>query len=528
VRPSNGTWLKARSSGVLAHISSLPGAFGIGNAGAPARAFIDFLAEAGFQHWQICPIGPTGFGDSPYQSFSSFAGNAYFIDLEELCQENLLHPEELTPLRDLPHAVVDYGRLYTEFWPILETAHQRFEASGSDSYKGASFAEFCDRNAWWLDGYATFMALKAHHDGRPWTEWEPACRDFDALDSGKLPPAVRELARSHRFYQFIFFHQWSQLHQYAASKGIRIIGDLPIFVSMDSADTWQHRKVFRLDASGHPVAVAGVPPDYFSEEGQFWGNPLYDWDYLKSTGYDWWLSRLAFALECCDILRLDHFRAFDTYWEIPAWTTDTRKGTMRDGPGIEFFNTIKGNLPELPIIAEDLGYITEGVVRLRKEAGFPGMKILQFGYGHDDNNVNLPHFYPRESVVYTGTHDNDTTRGWLNCLEGPQGERIRKYFHLKAGDHSAWPMIEAGFASVSRLAVFPVQDLLDLGSEARFNLPGTTGNNWVWRFTEAQMATLREGALSELQRLHELYDRRGDNRQREYSAPPVEVDAKQH
>lgn len=525
---SDGNWLNYRSSGVLAHISSLPGACGIGNLGQAAREFINFLAEAGFQHWQICPLGPTGYGDSPYQSFSSFAGNAYFIDLKELSAAGLLQEEELEPLRQLPEDSVDFGRLYSEFWPILETAHQRFAALGQDTFLGESFSRFCESHAEWLDGYAIFMALKAFHGGRPWSEWDPAYRDSSKLDRASLPPEVKELANSHRFYQFVFFHQWNKLREYARAKGIRIIGDLPIFVSMDSADTWQFRDVFRLDAAGNPEAVAGVPPDYFSEDGQFWGNPLYDWDYLESTGYDWWAKRLGFAFQCCDILRLDHFRAFDTYWEIPSWTNDTRKGRMRQGPGSAFFKAMAEKLPAVPIIAEDLGYITEGVVELRKAAGFPGMKILQFAFGHDENNVNLPHFYPRNSVVYTGTHDNDTTRGWLASLGGDQEERVRRYFRLNPGDNSAWPLIEAGFATVSRLAVFPVQDLLDLGSEARFNIPGTTGGNWTWRFTGKDLERLRLGTVSELQRLHRMYDRTGDTLQREYSAPPSGSMAKSH
>ena len=505
---------------MLAHISSLPGEFGIGNLGQPVYDFIDFLAEAGFRHWQICPLGPTGYGDSPYQSFSSFAGNPYFIDLDELKAADLLLEEELEPLRSLSREKVDYGALYNEFWPILQTAFQRFEAIGGDEYGGRSFSTFCREHADWLEGYSLFMALKAYHHGQPWSEWRPPFRDYENLDRGSLPAEVLELARSHRFYQFVFFHQWERVRRYAHEKQVRIIGDLPIFVSLDSADTWQFQQVFRLDANGRPEAVAGVPPDYFSESGQLWGNPLYDWDYLRSTDYLWWVKRLAFAFQCSDILRLDHFRAFDTYWEIPAWTDDASKGTMREGPGLPFFESLSRQLDSIPIIAEDLGYITEGVVKLRHAAGFPGMKILQFGYGHDDNNVNLPHFYPADSVVYTGTHDNDTTRGWLGSLRGRMGDKVRRYFRIPNGDNSAWPMIEAGFAAVSRLAVFPLQDLLDLGTEARFNRPGTLGDNWTWRFTTGQLTRMREEKLFELRFLHDLYDRTGDARQREYSAPP--------
>lgn len=510
------------------HISSLPGEFGIGNMGASARTFVDYLAEAGCHYWQVCPIGPTGYGDSPYQSFSSFAGNPYFIDLQALCTAGLLADAELESLRKLPADNVDYGWLYNEFWPILETAHQCFESIGEDTFNGSSFARFYEEEASWLDGYAIFMALKAHHGGLPWLDWEEQYRDYRALDHAQLPKEVRELAASHKFYQFIFFFQWEELRRYANDRGIRIIGDLPIFVSLDSADVWQSREVFRLDETGNPLVVAGVPPDYFSEEGQLWGNPHYDWDYLRSTGFEWWVRRLEGVFRFCDVLRLDHFRAFDSYWEIPADSDTARNGVMRDGPGIELFEALFRRIPSMPIIAEDLGYITEGTVELRRAAGFPGMKILQFGYGHDDNNVNLPHFYPAESVVYTGTHDNDTTRGWLSSISGLYAERVRRYFRLKQRDFSAWPIVEAAFACVSQLAIIPCQDLLDLGSEARMNRPGTLGSNWKWRITGKQFSLLRSGTTSELRFLNKLYDRTGDTRQRAYSAPPRETVLERH
>ena len=510
------------------HVSSPPGEFGIGNLGRSARIFIDYLSDAGFQYWQICPIGPTGYGDSPYQSFSSFAGNPYFLDLDALCDEGLLEASELDKLRGLPDNSVDYGRLYQEFWPIIETAHQRFKKLATDSYRDSSFSEFTASEANWLDGFATYMALKAHYGGRPWLDWEEAYRNLQPAGYVSLPRDIQELARSHKFYQFLFFCQWRDLAKYAHQKGIRIIGDLPIFVPLDSADTWQFKKIFRLDEDGSPLAVAGVPPDYFSDQGQLWGNPLYDWEYLKSTGYSWWIDRLKAAFRTCDVLRLDHFRAFDSYWEIPSGSTTARSGVMRQGPGIEFFNTISGELNGLRIIAEDLGYITRGTVDLRREAGFPGMKILQFGYGHDDNNVNLPHFYPMDSVVYTGTHDNDTTRGWLTSLNGKDSAKVRRYYRIDEGDYSAWPVIEAGFASVSRLAIIPCQDLLDLGSEARMNRPGTLGDNWKWRITGDQMHYLKTKTVARLKQLHTLYDRTGDQRQREFSAPPMQNELKHH
>lgn len=513
-------WLQERAAGALLHISSLPGCHGIGNLGTPAIRFLDFLAEAGLQYWQICPVGPTGYGDSPYQSFSSFAGNAYFLDLKPLIKEGLLEPEETAPLRALPQDHVDYGGLYTEFWGVLQLAWKRFQRERRDLFDGRSFREFRERNASWLDGYAAFMGLKAWHDGRPWPEWELPWRRYEDVDPAALPAPVREVAEPHRFYQFLFYTQWEQLRAAAADRGIRIIGDLPIFTSLDSADCWQFAEVFRLDADGQPLAVAGVPPDYFSEKGQFWGNPLYDWDYLRSTDYAWWVQRLGHAFACYDVLRLDHFRAFDTYWEIPAGTDDPREGTMREGPGQHFFERIGEQLPRTPIIAEDLGYITRGVVELRRHAGLPGMKVLQFGYGHDDNNVNLPHFHQPEAVVYTGTHDNDTTRGWLRSLSPEQAEATRRYYSLPPDADSAWPFLKAACASVARLAILPVQDLLDLGSEARFNRPGTSEGNWRWRLREEQLERLRREAAPRLREYRDLFDRTGDQRQREYSAPP--------
>lgn len=516
---SQQCWLQARAAGTLCHISSLPGEFGIGNMGAPARSFIDWLTDCGFRYWQICPIGPTGFGDSPYQSFSSFAGNPYFIDLNPLVAAGLLEPADVEPLRSLSREQVDYGGLYERFWDVLHRAWTRFNASGSDQFEGCSFARFCADNRDWLEAYALFMGLKTLHGGRPWSEWDPVYRNFNTLEPEDLPSGVCASADVHRFTQFLFFHQWGQLQAYARERGISVIGDLPFFTSLDSADTWQFPEVFRLDEDGLPVAVAGVPPDYFSENGQFWGNPLYDWDYLKSTGYAWWVKRLAQAFSCCDVLRLDHFRAFDSYWEIPAGTMDARSGAMRDGPGSDFFEKVSAHLQNVPVIAEDLGYITEGVVQLRSEAGLPGMKILQFGYGHDDNNVNLPHFFHQDTVVYTGTHDNDTTCGWLAGLNGRDRRAVGDYYDLSPEVVSAWPLIRAAFASVSRLAVIPVQDLLDLGTEARFNRPGTAENNWRWRLTEEQFGELSKETCPRIRHLHDLFDRHGEGKQREYSAP---------
>ncbi len=521
---SRPTWLRCRSSGVLAPISSLPGDYGIGNLGAGARAFVDFLAATGFQHWQICPAGPTGFGDSPYQSFSSFAGNPYFIDLGELQQTGLLTADELRPLRALPEGTVDYGSLYQIFWPILSRAHERFVAAGVRGPWGgtAALAAFEQAHCSWLPSYAAFMALKNLFGGHAWPVWPASWRDWSPGIEDRLPTAAHEESAHHRFYQFLFYRQWRALRDYAGERGIAVIGDVPIFVALDSADTWRWREVFRLDERGRPEAIAGVPPDYFSDRGQCWGNPLYDWEQQAATGYAWWIERLRTAFALCDIVRLDHFRGFHTFWEIPADAVDARRGEWRDGPGLPFFQAVQAALPGARIIAEDLGYINAGVAELRRAAGLPGMKILQFGYGHDDNNVNLPHFFPPETVVYTGTHDNDTTRGWLENMDPDQRALVADYFGI-GESNTAWPLLRAAFGSVARLAVVPLQDLLDLPSGARMNRPGTMEDNWRWRFTSAQLQDLASRRGDLLRHWHKLFDRDGDPRQRDYSSPPAEL-----
>ncbi len=516
------TWLNTRSAGVLAHVTSLPGAFGVGNVGAGARAFVDFLAQAGVRSWQICPIGPTGYGDSPYQLFSGRAGNPYFIDLADLVEAGLLSADELAPLRALPADCVDYGLLYERFWSVLARASDRFLASGADECDAlGSFQRFRRDNQTWLEPFADFMALKAHFGGRAWPTWPREFRRWHAGLRATLPRSVQHEAARHAFYQYLFFGQWDRLRRYAVERRVGIIGDVPIFVALDSADTWQNRAAFRLDEEGQPLAVAGVPPDYFSATGQLWGNPLYDWDHLRSTGYAWWIDRLRAAFELYDVIRLDHFRGFHTYWEIPAGAPDARTGEWRCGPGIEFFRAVRAALPQAKIIAEDLGYIGPGVVDLRRAAGLPGMKILQFAYGHDANNANLPHYYPPESVAYTGTHDNVTTRGWLESLTPPYRAKIDAYYQL-AGSRSAWPMIRAALATVSRLAVIPMQDLLDLPASATLNRPGTMDGNWRWRFTAADLDRLRGEKVAQLRQWIELYDRTGDRPVRDYSEPPEE------
>ncbi len=513
------SWLTTRTAGVLTHISTLPGDYGIGNLGPGARRFVDFLSKAGVRHWQICPLGPTGYGDSPYQAFSSMAGNPYFIDLGELLAAGLLEDSELKTLRELPSGHVDYGELYARFWGVLALASDRFEAQKMDEVPGlGSFALFRDRQIGWLDPFSNFMALKEHFEGRAWTTWPEDFRVWSAKLHERMPASATRTAARHRFYQYVFFGQWERLRRYAAERGVGIIGDVPIFVALDSADTWQNRSVFRLDPQGQPLAVAGVPPDYFSASGQLWGNPLYDWDYLAHTSYAWWISRLKAAFTLYDIIRLDHFRGFDTYWEIPAGAVDARGGQWCKGPGLDFFKAVRAALPQARIIAEDLGYIGPDVVALRRAAGLPGMKILQFAYGHDAHNSNLPHVYTQDSVAYTGTHDNVTCRGWLESLDAKHAAQIRAYFQTGAGN-SAWPFIRIVLSTVSRLAVVPLSDLLDLPAEATFNRPGTSEGNWQWRFSEAQLATLLAEKTTTLKAWIELYDRSGNRALKDYSEP---------
>ena len=517
--PTPSTWLTTRTAGVLAHVTSLPGDYGIGNLGPGARAFIDFLAAARVRHWQICPIGPTGYGDSPYQLFSGRAGNPYFIDLGELETAGLLEPTELAPLRALPVDRVDYGELYQRFWPVLARAYDRFAASGATRLGDlGTLADFRAAQAGWLEPFAAFMALKAHCGGRAWTTWPEEFRHWSGALPAGAPASVHLEAQRQIFYQYVFFGQWERLRAHATARGVGIVGDVPIFVALDSADTWQNRAVFRLDAHGRPLAVAGVPPDYFSASGQLWGNPLYDWDHLARTGYAWWIDRLRAAFELYDIIRLDHFRGFDTYWEIPAGAPDARNGRWLKGPGLPFFHAIRAALPQARIIAEDLGYIGPDVVELRRAAGLPGMKILQFAYGHDANNVNLPHFYPADSVAYTGTHDNVTTRGWLESLPADVVSAVDDYYQL-AGARCAWPMIRAALATTSRLAVLPMQDLLDLPASATLNRPGTNEGNWQWRFTAPELASLAGEKTAQLHHWIKLYDRTGDRPLRDYSEP---------
>lgn len=446
--------------------------------GQSARGFLDFLHRGGQSFWQILPICPTSFGDSPYQSFSSFAGNPYLIDLDDLCKAGLLLPEEYRtlswgtdPLR------VDYGLLYRRRFPVLRKAVLRLEESASPD-----LAAFRRRESAWLEDYALFMALKDRHHGAPWTDWPDALRK---RDGDALAGAREELSEEIRFWQgvqYLFFQQWNLLKNYANHLGISIIGDLPIYVAADSADVWSAPEQFQLDQDMRATEVAGCPPDGFSADGQLWGNPLFDWERMKKESYRWWLRRIAFQFQIYDVLRIDHFRAFDSYYAIPADAATARDGRWRPGPGIDFFRTLERELGPREIIAEDLGFLTPSVRKLLSETGFPGMKVLEFAFDTRDTGSNyLPHTYPRHCVVYTGTHDNDTIRGWMSTAPEKDVARAKAYLRLTPQEGYHWGMMRSAWGSVADLAVMQMQDLLGLGSEGRINIPSTVGNNWVWR-----------------------------------------------
>jgi 4-alpha-glucanotransferase len=499
----------SRSSGVLLHITSLPGPYGIGSMGRHAKAFIDFLAESGFHFWQMCPIGPTGFGDSPYQTFSAFAGNPYLIDLEALANMQLLELEDLKTLEKLPKHRVDFGALYESFWPILQKAHARFKAYPSSKKK--AFEAYKAKEAAWLEPYSAFMALKHHFKGQSWQTWPKGLHSYAQFQTNALKETLLASIEPWQFYQYLFDLQWQELHTYAHSKGIELIGDIPIFVASDSADLWTHPKFFDTNQEGLPQSQAGVPPDYFSEKGQLWGNPLYNWDALKTNGYDWWKARLGRMFHWFDAVRIDHFRAFDSYWKVEVGAKDAIKGKWKKGPGMPFFDAIFKHFESQSIpcklIAEDLGDINDSVRRLLKETQLPGMAVLQFGFGGDADNMHLPHNHQANQVLYPGTHDNDTFRGWYEHADFKTQDHIRNYFGI-SGDAIAWDGIRATFKSVANVVIIPLQDLLNLGSEARMNQPGVPEGNWSWRYeTQSLQNLLNHETKAYLKKLHALYGR---------------------
>jgi 4-alpha-glucanotransferase len=497
-----------RASGVLLHPTSLPGRHGIGDLGAEAHAFVDFLAATGQRWWQILPLGPTGYGNSPYQSTSSFAGNALLIDVDDLARRGWLAPQTILHDARLPIDHVDFDAVTALKEGSLRLAYDGFKAQGDDP----KFDEFITANSGWLDDFVIYQALKDVHAGHPWYQWEPELVEREPAAMAAWRVRLAEGIRYHEFVQYAFEIQWQALRAACQQHGLMLIGDLPIFVAHDSADVWANPELFYLDKGGQPLVVAGVPPDYFSETGQLWGNPLYRWDAHAADDYAWWAARLRFLLGRVDIVRIDHFRGFEAYWEIPAGSTTAAAGKWVDGPASNFFEALRRRLGNLPLIAEDLGLITPGVEALRDEFSLPGMRVLQFGFGPDSGSEkHLPHRFLPHCVVYTGTHDNDTTKGWFTSTdvattqswEEIDAERAyaRRYMDTD-GEEIHCDMIRLAFSSVADTAVIPLQDILGLDSRARMNLPGKAEGNWQWRFQKGQLDRQAQDRYAELTALY--------------------------
>jgi len=491
-----------RSSGILFHPTSLPGKYGIGTLGKEAYAFIDFLKKSRQKLWQIFPLGPTGYGDSPYQSFSSFAGNPYLIDFDLLIEAHLLSEEDL---RDVffgdNEEYIDYGAIYNQKYPLLRKAYENFKSSDNHEMR-ENLEDFKRENASWLNDYSLYISLKNHFNGLPWNEW---AHDIKNREHGAMEHYRNELADDieyHNFIQFLFFKQWGDVKRYANENGIKIIGDIPIFVAADSSDAWANPEIFLFDEERKPVKVAGVPPDYFSATGQLWGNPLYNWQKLKETNYSWWVERVRANLSTCDIIRIDHFRGFEAYWAVPYGDDTAINGQWEPGPGIDLFNAIKSQLGELPIIAEDLGLMTQGVIDLREATGFPGMKILGFAFDSGEENDYLPHTYTKNCVVYTGTHDNDTLIGWFQKAKEEDRQFARDYLNSRSDDEIHWDAIRGAWSSVANMAISPVQDFLGLGSEARINTPGVAAGNWQWRLRHEVLTDELAERIAKLTRVY--------------------------
>lgn len=502
-----------RSSGVLLHPTCLPGRFGVGDLGDEAHKFVDFLAASGQSLWQVLPLGPTGFGDSPYQCFSAFAGNTLLVSPERLVAEGLLGDEDLARAPSFHEEKVDFGSAIEFKNALLRRAFERFKQT-TDRGLRAYFEHFTQQAAGWLEDYALYRALKDAQGGKAWNEWEPELARREPSALAAAGEHLRDAVDAHRFYQFLFFRQWAALKSYAHAHGIKLVGDIPIFVARDSADVWMNPDQFKLDEAGNPLVVAGVPPDYFSATGQLWGNPIYNWDRMRADGFRWWIERVRATLDIFDIVRVDHFRGFAASWEIPGGDKTAERGRWVEVPGRELFTAIKNALGDLPIIAEDLGVITPDVEALRDDFGLPGMRILQFAFGGDTKCIDLPHNYIQNSVVYTGTHDNDTTVGWFTSVAGEgstrdeaQIERERQFcldYLDSDGSVIHWDFVRAVLASVADTAIVPLQDLLGIGTEARMNLPNSTSGNWAWRYTAG---ALTPEIGERLKKLTELYGR---------------------
>ena len=487
-----------RKSGILMHITSLPGSYGIGTLGSSAYEFIDFLEAAGQSCWQLLPLNPTGFGDSPYQSCSTYAGNHYLIDLQLLVDQGLLlqaEPEEIQ--WSIREDRVDFGLQYQNRLSILQKAFRRFTDE-------EALDQFCRENSRWLSDFALYMALKDENCGAPWYSWEAPLktRDPDALWQARQ--RLKEHIRFYSFVQYLFYTQWQTLRSYAREKGITLLGDVPIYVPLDSVEVWIDPELFQLDSTLTPTAVAGCPPDGFTEDGQLWGNPLYRWDVMKKDGYGWWLRRLAAAGQLYDAVRLDHFRGFEAYWAVPYGDDTARNGKWVKGPGLHFLETIQKELPNLQLIAEDLGFLTQEVLEMRDASGLPGMKVLEFAFDNLEPSDYQPHTYIVNTVCYTGTHDNMTARQWLESLDPEVLDFAKAYMHLTKEEGLVWGMIRTAMSSVSDLCMVQLQDYLNLGAEARMNFPGTTGDNWTWR---ALPGSYHKTLAEKIRRITDLYGR---------------------
>jgi 4-alpha-glucanotransferase len=490
-----------RRSGILLHPTSLPGRFGIGDLGEEAYRFVDFLVAARQSYWQVLPLSPTGYGNSPYQGLSAFAGNPLLISPEKLVQVGYLLQADLKDLPNFPSERVDFEGVSLYKKDLLDRAFARFQAEASQTEREA-FGRFCEEQAFWLEEFALFMALKEAQGLRPWWEWGAALAKREPQALVRAREDLEEEITNQKFRQWQFFEQWLALKSYANEHGVRIIGDIPIFVALDSADVWVQPHLFHLDEALRPTFVSGVPPDYYSPTGQLWGHPLYRWDVMAQEGYSWWIARFRMAFTQADIVRIDHFRGFYNYWEVPAGEKTAVKGRWVRGPGAELFHVVTAALGEMPIIAEDLGDFDQesraGVDALMTEFGYPGMKVLQFAFGSGPTNPFLPHNFTRDCVVYTGTHDSDTTLSWYRTISEAERDFIRKYLGSNGSD-IAWDLIRLAWASVAHTAIAPVQDLLSLGHEARMNTPGTSGPpNWCWRLLPRMLNDAVAARLAEL------------------------------
>ncbi|HKM04778.1 MAG TPA: 4-alpha-glucanotransferase [Lachnospiraceae bacterium] len=471
-----------RKSGVLLPVSSIPSKYGIGTISKKAYEFVDFLRKAGQSYWQILPLGPTGYGDSPYQSFSTFAGNPYFIDLEDLVEKGWIS-KKICSSYDFgkDSRYIDYEKMYISRFKVLKKAFLNSNIESDRKYQS-----YIKTNDFWLDNYALYMAVKNSFQGKSWVEWDEDIKLRKEAAIEEYSTKYKEDISFYKFQQYIFHKQWIELKNYANKNKVEIIGDIPIYVAFDSADTWSNPELFQLDANCNPISVAGCPPDAFSSTGQLWGNPLYNWEYHKKTNYEWWFKRISFCYEIYDVVRIDHFRGFDEYYAIPYGNPTAEFGKWEKGPGYEFFKVMKEQLGELAVIAEDLGFLTPSVIELVKKTGYPGMKILQFAFDSREDSDYLPHNYEKNCVVYTGTHDNDTTRGWYKTFAKEKRKFAKEYLDIHTNKDIQMKFVRAALSSVADTAIIPLQDYLGRGSESRINTPATLGDNWKWRMTDGQ------------------------------------------